>query len=502
MSVRAHTSHESMTTAALGSTIPTTQPAFPPKFLISYWNGRNVTGTATQSIRRGIGISDGTNHRCVFTTDQNAATEGETDRGVRNDAVCAVILPGTADPSTLEGRISSVFTSLGVTWTIDDALASALQQLYLVGGGSDITGVSVQDTVIPTSTASPLVINLPPEVEDPDFVFLATVGGATAMNGVGVDSALGFGWAVIDKATGIITQYTQCNWSDDGPVSTSTRAYEQHGECISGSNGATAINLRGVCTSMAGTQIEIALTEVDGVNTPPLIVLVVKGGSWAAGSFATSTVGAADQVLTTNHRPAGMFFASACAPISAADTPIAYDKWSIGTWAHSGFQINAHCSSRDSTTSAETQNALTLSTDTVSAVYTNYTDATLRVLSGRMQVVGISPTSARTRMQLGDAANNAGGWFSFGKLEPYSKAPDDEGRFWLRDQVRYYDLDGNDYPAYMMTNGAQYGDTVSIAYVASPKLDSSGLLTLTVVNGVEHNSVSSTGGLNSWAQQT
>jgi len=483
MSLVAHVDKVTFSAASVVGTTDstgTTGSGFRPKAMIAWWNGAAGAGTVTTqgNIRRGVGFAkDASNRRCVMATEQDTAAQGEADRGVRDDCLIGVILPGTSDPSTLEGKVD-INAMLDTGWEsiIDDQLAVDLTVRYMAIGGDDIEQVAVGDFAAPL-TAIDTVVSLG---WMPDVVFLASVGGAVAMNGIGVDSVLGFGVAT---GTDADRQWTHCSWSDDGPATIDTWKYMRSGECIAMANGATAINFRGVLASFDDDGFTINWPEVDGANQPPVIYLAMKGGRWKAGNFlTTTTLNEQIPVVSGNGKPKLLLAVSAGMAESAVDTPAATDEWSMGGAINPLTRQDAYSRSVDNLAAAECRRA----TGEISFMK-NFVNTTGQTTDERVDLAAINYDGFTAAMDLAGSGANFIGYVvaaADSDTVPAGKF-DGEGRIYRGDPLRYYDAGNLENVGFLLSPGnATIGDTISLMLVEK----SGTTLVLTTVNSIPHGS--------------
>ena len=492
MGLRAYTAATAFTGfEALNEVTAETRPGFPPRALVFWSNGAGNTSVAgaAGNLKRCVGFAINGAERCVIATEQHAALVGETDRSMRNDSACGMILAGTADPQAMDQRWGvNAWTDNGWDYIcrVAGTLGIADWQRFLALGGQDIEEVAIGDFQAPTSAGTDSVVSLG---WMPDFV-MVIANGQTAFNAVSVHSVLSFGMA---SSADSDQQWTHCSWSQDSPATIVAKKYMKSGEILAISDGATAITFRASLKSFDEDGFTLDWLEVDGATQPQVSYLAIKGGLHRVGNFLTPNGAAAKATVSApGFYPRAVTFVSAGAVESTADTPVANDHWYMGC----------------STSILNRYGCFTLSLDAQAAANCVVGKSDVGVLDIRNHLAASFAIQDREDLDtfntdgfttICDApASPTGGWFSgywavgaeIDLTPPPLNTLDGLGFIYRGDTLRYIDAGNREWVGFLNQGHAGYGDTanIMIVQVSATTAVSVPVLVLTPAVSIPHGS--------------
>jgi hypothetical protein len=319
-----------------------------PKGIITWWSGRteSTDTAAALTSRRGMGLSDGTNHRAASNYDQDAVGTAVTSHVFRTDACISNLTDATnnglADVQSWDG--TNVVFEILTQFTID------LRVSYLVFGGDDITNVEVGSfTATGTAPINQTVNNsgnFPPDIT----FFLGAQ--ATSANTAGADSGLCFG--VAKDST---LERVWFGGSQDAATSAATGTYCRSGECyaMAGATGnpATSPTARAEFVSHNASPGGFTINWLERNSAHLIAYMSIKGGQWSIGDFLTLTSVTTVAETGVGFPPDAALLVSGGAAETVADaTPTPDDRWSVGAQTRVNSDITGQgVCSRDGNTS-------------------------------------------------------------------------------------------------------------------------------------------------------
>lgn len=275
-------------TGAQSQTINLVDSSLTPKFLILWTNGLTTTdGTYTEGVIWSYGFSDGTNDACqTMAALDNVTTQNEA-YGWNNNAIISVL---SLTPAQVARADVTSFNAgnFVLNWSVNTTTTATVIH-YIVGGGTDITNVSViQDTIDDTSTGNHSFSGSGTTFT-PDFALIMTGtenGGGISINtlSVGADNAqFNIGAARTASERYALVGRTESIGTSDTDMALLNNA------CISNQSRSTGdIAFTGDFVQFddaAGGGITINITEAVNVTPTHLAFLFIKGGAWTCGTF-------------------------------------------------------------------------------------------------------------------------------------------------------------------------------------------------------------------------
>ena len=310
---------------AAGTTYREEGLGFQPKVLILWWTRRNgnVNAAGDADLSSGFGVVVGTaDRRCVAWSDDHAATTMSAD-SYHSDAACVATLVVTSGAVDGLADLSSLDAD-GFTLIVDDAFAAAVSVNYLALGGADLTNMATGVFNEPGATGNH---NEGALAFTPDCVIFLSAGiGAAAPGGAA------HGQCMVGAATSSTARGVTSILQRDAVLDSDTYRYSLSSECIAlmaTGTGATDYREDFVAFISGGFTLN-AIERTAGARR--VHYLALKGGSFRVGGLTTRTDGNDIAVTGLASRPRGVFFASACAAESTADTPVAQSLFSMGAF--------------------------------------------------------------------------------------------------------------------------------------------------------------------------
>lgn len=311
----------SFTKAASPQTI---NASFPVKALILY--GHNLQSHAAGAFQAGsgmtVGISDGTNHRCVAGISQDAAATSVT-RKYSFNAVWATFnetgTPATAGTGTVTFQ-GSTFT---ITWT---SATDTPNINYIAIGGDDITNVKVQTFDHGTTSTGNLAYTGVGFQGDFALFLNASETATFGTAGLSVHAHMGIGAAVSStKRWAIVAD------SEDARADMDTWRYQRTDKCIAKLAVDTgAVREEADFVSWGSDGFTLNWTDAPAVTGEEFAALIIKGGAWDVGNFIQpNATGNTDITLgDAGLTPMAAMLASFCDV--AASTPQATSRIMVG----------------------------------------------------------------------------------------------------------------------------------------------------------------------------
>jgi hypothetical protein len=303
---------------------------FQPKFVIFWWSGHTSSTDSNTGgdSKYGAGFAtDGSEHSCVTSTDDNGAGSQGSSNGARSDACIASL---TVNSATWDGLIGidalANWPSDGFRLTIADAMPIDLRVGFWAVGGADITDVDILNFSATAVVGSD--VDITNSGFQPDVVFFLgsnqqAIGTALATYGL--------------FSMGVATSATACAsltaGTDQGSASSDTAAYCLDAAEISSLPAASdptslITRLAFVQMNVDGFRYHVNELSQSGVRT---LALCVKGGVWKVGSLATQTDTSTGIAISgLGGTPRGVLVASANRAESTQDAATAPWKTSLG----------------------------------------------------------------------------------------------------------------------------------------------------------------------------
>lgn len=275
---------------------------FTPKALILW--GVGATNEAEFSsiwFTQGIGFSTSPTNQ--YAQSSAAATNGETTI-YRRLETCAFIQTNNTLVDIVRRANLSSMNSDGFTlnWTIARSNGAYDVVNYLALGGDTLTGASVVNWQMPTSTGIKAVTGVGFQ---PDALLHVHAGGVTALTNGGNSVALGaLGLGVMTAngnqwATGYIAQSATLNARN-----------QESDKCLTLINSTGDIAKQAQFSSMNADGFSLNFGVAD-TNQQQVISLALKGGAYSAGSLLKSTAAApvSQAVTGVGFQPSGLLLA-------------------------------------------------------------------------------------------------------------------------------------------------------------------------------------------------
>ena len=311
-------------TGVAGTTYQVEALGFQPKVLILWWTKRNgnVNAAADADVSSGFGVAvTTTDRRAIAWQDDHTASTMATD-SYHSDAACVATLTiagavdGLADLSSLDAD--------GFTLVVDDAFAAAISVNYLALGGADLTNAATGVFNEPGATGNHTEGALG---FTPDFVLFFSTGIGAAAPGAKVHAT-----PMVGAATSSTQRGVTAISSEDAVADSDTYRYSLSSECIAILEAATGTpDYREDFVSFgSGTFTLNCIERTAGARR--VHYLAMAGGAYQVGNLLTST-GTGDIAVTgLQNRPRAVWFGSACAAESTANTSVAEAKFSMGAF--------------------------------------------------------------------------------------------------------------------------------------------------------------------------
>lgn len=270
---------------------------FTPKSAIVYFSrATTAVDTFTENASFGVGITDGTNSRCMYVGSEDNQTSSDTVRLMRDD--CLIVTTNlTGTLTTQDGKATfSSFNSDGMVINWSDAPAAAFKFHVLYLGGTDLTNVNVdtfQDAAA-TGNQDITTVGFQPDL----VVHFGWVGNTintatTALEIIfGAADSTGNQWAQsICVENG---RTTMDNWQ--------AYSHTKFGIIQTATTGAVGSNTFSF-SSMLSNGFRINNDDANGGNN--FFYLALKGGSYVVGNN-TEPGSTGDQTITTNKDTKGV----------------------------------------------------------------------------------------------------------------------------------------------------------------------------------------------------
>lgn len=229
-----------------------------------------TAGTIELVARHGIGITDGTAERDIYSMWENAGTSTAThDTGFREDLATVLQISGTVD-QTLDGEADhNQWNPTGSKLNWGDLPGAAFLVMPTYFFGSDLVA-SVVEAAGSATIGQELTVECNLQGKPPDaIVVISYHAGAFIADGAGNEARASFGVAVNDRGT--IRQWCYSHRSADRPSSTANTG-EMRNDCV----------LEKI--TIAGTGTRGARMEVTGFTQ--------TGFKWTTRNTAESITGA------------------------------------------------------------------------------------------------------------------------------------------------------------------------------------------------------------------
>ena len=275
-------------TTASGSSAPIVRTGygFQPKACLYWWSGRPTAGPifGRTSLFPGFGMATSSTNRASVTafSYDGQGTMVTNRRHSNTDCIAQMTLSTSLDQVEGVANLSS-FDSDGQTLSITSPFG-ALRVHCLALGGSDLTDAAVVQFQAP-STSGAQTQDITTVGFQPDAVMFMSAAHNTAPPAITPSAEFAMGVATSTSACGTVT------FSDlDGSPSSNTTRYGYGGECLSYFAGAVAPDMRATLDSFLSNGFRLNWLEATAtVGNRYVWALCLKGGSFLAGNFVTST---------------------------------------------------------------------------------------------------------------------------------------------------------------------------------------------------------------------
>ena len=272
-----------------------------PKLLILWTNGQTTTdGTFAEGLRWSYGFSDGTNDFCQQMTalDNNTAqTETYT---YNNNCIISIVNQDTQTEISRADVTSFGAGQFTLNWSVQSD-TNAIVIHYIVVGGTDITNVNAFDVAIGDTSTGNHSYNGTGATFTPDFAFVITSNRTVTTNTLSSgadDGQFAIGWYC--HTPGGPTRFAFAGRTETIGTSDTDMCNNISGCAIGLDEAAGTINFNANPVSLdnaAGGGITVNITTAAESANHRLAFLMVKGGSWGAGSL-TQRNGAGTQTVT------------------------------------------------------------------------------------------------------------------------------------------------------------------------------------------------------------
>jgi hypothetical protein len=326
-----------MVTTGVGTTIVRTGYGFTPKACLYWWTGRAEPGSATfatATLQAGFGMAASpTSRACVSSYSQTGAATMITNRRHDNaNCVATSTWTGTVDAVDGSADLQSFDSASGggQTLVITDAFGTTPRIHCLALGGSDLTNVAVVQFQTPNVSGAQTQ-DITTVGFQPDALLFMTAEVATAPPAIlasGGGAALSLGMTTGASAQGMVS-FTDA----DNQASSITNRYAYGGECLSLFAGFTSPSRRATLDSFLSNGLRLNWLEHGGTSQIYCWALCLKGGSFTAGNFLTSTTLNATIVESgLGFAPTGCLLMSHSDVQSTQDTSVAQANLSLGAF--------------------------------------------------------------------------------------------------------------------------------------------------------------------------
>lgn len=270
---------------------------FTPKAAIVYFSrATTAVDTFTENASFGVGITDGTNSRCMYTGSEDNQTSSDTVRLMRDD--CLIVTTNlTGTLTTQDGKATfSSFNSDGMVINWSDAPAAGFKFHVFYLGGTDLTNVNVGTLNIASGSGTQDITTVGFQ---PDCVLnFGWVG--SSLNAATTPTEIIFGAA---DSTG--NQWVQSICVENGRTTTDNWQVYSHskfGIIQIATTGSVASTFS--LSSMLSNGFQINRDDTNGSGNN-FFFLALKGGSYVVGND-TEPDSTGDQTITTNKDTKGV----------------------------------------------------------------------------------------------------------------------------------------------------------------------------------------------------
>lgn len=290
---------------------------FTPKAIIVYSDCGTANDTVSAHYQWSQGFSDGTNHACVTSTSDDADNSADTEVVHTNDSVY-VRMNETNNANVVE-RATVAFSTNKVTftWVVNSTAATYIHMKAF--GGSDITNVkvnTVQNGATGTGTKDYTGLGFDP-TDTNSVLFTVNADFSTVGNTPAAFATCSFGCAVSSSK-----QWCVSNVMEDSADPSDTWRYYTNSKCLICLDSTTgSVDYIAGFDSWITDGFRLNYTDAPSDSTFFFSYLVIKGGTWDAGTFLSDgNVGVNNYSVSVSSKTIrGLLIASADVTNSPSD---------------------------------------------------------------------------------------------------------------------------------------------------------------------------------------